>query len=515
MRHIYRCIAIALVLVLVCASSALASNELTPRAYAVPPDSGLLYMIISSDHTKEEDMVFSAKSENGDIKVESAVSMRSEGYTWFFVVDTHAVYSKEPVKKTEKRILSDLLAMIQDSDQGMLVLSADNFRLGNLRSASDLRRAFDVFELQSPSKDLPDTDSSQLPNTLRRVLEYIDQNKENCPNAAVVVVTTGNLDPSLIDGNGYGSFKTILREYQHITTHVICMVPSSSSRDSVGDWYKRAVRLVETADHSTICGLAVMANDLTDVAADYAVGEVKKREFSLINLVLNPLALKNIGKKLTITQTLQNGDKLEGTADIGEQGSEYQKWEEYWNKHIDTDLQPNGYTPFTKSSTFVLTNYDNKNAIKPEPEIPWALIIGIALGVLILALTIVLIAVRRGHKQKDAPAVSMNYTPVQPRGTVVVLQDAAGTRLTGTMKNGKLTIGRYAGKGSMLVIPNDVKLSGLHATLTKNGNSITIMDNHSTNGTKVNGTVISSAVTLRQNDMVTMGSNTYKVTWQP
>ena len=82
-------------------------------------------------------------------------------------------------------------------------------------------------------------------------------------------------------------------------------------------------------------------------------------------------------------------------------------------------------------------------------------------------------------------------------------------------KYNMLTIGRNGAK-AMLSVPNDGKLSGLHATLAKQGNAMLITDNGSTNGTKVNGNKIETGVptALNQNDAVTLGSTTYTISWR-
>ena len=97
----------------------------------------------------------------------------------------------------------------------------------------------------------------------------------------------------------------------------------------------------------------------------------------------------------------------------------------------------------------------------------------------------------------------------------VSLDGAVDFKLRNKIKNGKLTIGRNGAK-AMVSVPNDGKLSGLHATFTKQGNSLLITDNGSTNGTKVNGNKIAPNVPtpLQQNDTVTMGSTTYTITWR-
>ena len=142
-----------------------------------------------------------------------------------------------------------------------------------------------------------------------------------------------------------------------------------------------------------------------------------------------------------------------------------------------------------------------------------------ALGVIIIALLVVFLVTRNGKSKKTTSSAAGNYaaavgSTAKPAGLTVTLTGANGATLKGQMKNNRLTIGRDANRGAMIAVPNDGKLSGLHATITRNGNVVSITDNGSTNGTKVNGTKVQGTVTLQQNDTVTMGSTTYTVTWR-
>ena len=148
------------------------------------------------------------------------------------------------------------------------------------------------------------------------------------------------------------------------------------------------------------------------------------------------------------------------------------------------------------------------------------LLIGIIIGAVVLALLAVLLVMRLrkgGNKNKKSASVIYGggSSSGGSAGTTVTLTGTNGSVLKGQIKNGKMTIGRN-GARAMVSVPNDGKLSGLHATFTKQGNSLMITDNGSTNGTKVNGNKIGANVPtmLQPNDTITLGSTTYTVTWR-
>ena len=511
MKYFKRLLTAVLVLSLLCTSSALAIDQLIFE-YAFASE-GILYTVVSTDYTNPEDLNFSAKTENGDIKVESAATLRSEGTTWFVVLDydTDATWTTEAILKTERTILQQLSKNIEDFDKGALVMASKTPQI-NIQNADRFRNS-----LQSTP---PSSDTEQLGYTLKCVMDYIKENESILvpQNVAIVIVASALVkNGEMIDGDGIDSIKALISKNLYIPTHVICTVASTQivSDNSENSWRRRANRMANYAK-DTVGGSGYVTQELTDNEAIKAVSEAMDTQRRLVRLALNPKSAAKVGKQLTVTQTNAEGvPLLEATWDLTRNShAAYDAWTKFWNENPNIEIIVPA-TPKIDVSTLTIYN-DNSidlNQNKGEQKISPELIIGIVIGLVILALAVVLFIVLKGRKPKNNPSVPVNIPVVQSHETTVVLQDAVGNRLTGKMKNGKLTIGRYSAKGAMLVIPNDAKLSGLHATLTKSGNSITIMDNQSTNGTKVNGSLISGPVPLSQNDSVTMGSNTYRVTW--
>ena len=75
------------------------------------------------------------------------------------------------------------------------------------------------------------------------------------------------------------------------------------------------------------------------------------------------------------------------------------------------------------------------------------------------------------------------------------------------------TIGR-SGSKSKLAMPNDTALSSLHCTLIAKNGKVYLRDEHSTNGTFVNGVPISGNFELNQDDVILLGSYEYRISWK-
>lgn len=78
---------------------------------------------------------------------------------------------------------------------------------------------------------------------------------------------------------------------------------------------------------------------------------------------------------------------------------------------------------------------------------------------------------------------------------------------------GKYSLGRSASK-AQLTFPNDTAMSGLHCTFYVQDKKIYLKDEHSTNGTFVNGVPITGSYAIEKDDTLIIGSNEYRVTWK-
>ena len=504
-----RSLALALVLVFVLMSSALAADPLTLEGVTIDKDTGLLYLTGLTDFPDKPDLNFTAATEKGDIEVSNAVSLRGEGTSWFVILD----YAKNPrgsdleFHRAENYVLNELAGIVDDRDKGRLISVDSNANIGIEQEADTFRATLREQPFQN--------DSAYLSATVTKVMEFIANNRADLmTNVAVVIVSSGD-----VSGANATSIENTLRAYASVTTHIISVAPSARNYGTQsGGWRDQAARFAQKAS-LTVGGAGYITEELTRDAAKNAVQTVYSAERRKFLVVLNPVKRAYIGQKLTVTQTTSSGKKLTAEGELTE--DTYNLWLNSWE--VEPDPVPDPLlkpTVVTQTSTYFHSELDESiTASSGTTNSSLELIIGIALGVVILALLAVLLIMRsrngkKAQKKSVNGKIQVQAQASAPKETVVTLRGADGKVLNGTMKNGRLTIGRDPSRGAMLVVAGDGKMSGMHATLAKQGSAMTLTDNGSLNGTKVNGNKISSTVVLQQNDTIAMGSGTYTISWR-
>ena len=162
--------------------------------------------------------------------------------------------------------------------------------------------------------------------------------------------------------------------------------------------------------------------------------------------------------------------------------------------------------------------------------------------VLLIALLVIFIFVKRKASQEEAQEEEVQESvPGENNPTIGGMEDAGLTmapsgfgesKATGKkykilmVRLGKkaqvtydidlydtYTIGRSESKCG-LALPKDTALSGVHCTLLAKSGKIFIRDEHSTNGTFVNGVPISGNFQLNQDDVILLGSYEYRISWK-
>lgn len=106
-----------------------------------------------------------------------------------------------------------------------------------------------------------------------------------------------------------------------------------------------------------------------------------------------------------------------------------------------------------------------------------------------------------------APVTSTPATIPTPTPTTGIPKLVATDGSAFDLPEGTTTVGREFGNG--LVVPSDT-VSRQHASLTKSGTSVSVMDHGSTNGTWVNGMKVGGTVTLNSGDSLRFGSVEYR-----
>ena len=499
MQKLKKLVAIVLLLMLMVTGVALADDALVMEGTGVDPDHGYLNLTVKAQNTDAIDPAhFTASTENGALDVLSADQMRKNGVTWFVIVDydNGKRLGGEYLTQVEDWALQRFRTnAVQDNDNGAVIKTSS--------SPSIAVVSRDQFLNDLTNADTQ-ADGKELGTTLRKVMEYIDANQGSLKDHAAVLIMTSAQDA---DKAIQASIQETLEQYGSITTYIMAFTGSRGNYNSNPDgWRDRAAKVAGLAT-LTLGGQGGMTQSLSQRDTYDLVDDVIEAERVLVSLTLDPKSVTNVGKEVSLRQTTADGKVISADATLPE--SIYDSWYSWWA--VDTPFKQ-----IMERQAVVVLNPHVDNAITAtNQDIQLELIIAIALGVVILALIIVLIVVSRKKKKmpktttvntfrtipSNMPQVVVPRTP----STRIVLIAENGPTLSGEMVNGRLTFGRSKAKGARLELSSDVKLSGLHATFTKQGNSIVLTDNQSLNGTKINGKKISGSVVLSFNDRITMG----------
>ena len=118
-----------------------------------------------------------------------------------------------------------------------------------------------------------------------------------------------------------------------------------------------------------------------------------------------------------------------------------------------------------------------------------------------------------GHAPVAAPVQPMpvpDPIPVAAPTPTFFLVDIGGREIQ--IQPGVNTVGREL--GNMIQIPSNTTVSRNHAVINLNGSELTVIDQGSANGTRVNKTAVSSPVVLQPGDEVSFGSALYTIRMQ-
>ncbi len=416
----------------------------------------------------------------------------------------------EPLIRTQTRIMQRISEMIGDKDEGALVETQVSPSI-MMENAGNFRDS--LTRKHQKNKE----GAKQLGATVRSVMEYIGNNQDKLKsNVAVIIVTAcpdGQVTDAMIQDIG-----DVLNNYNSVSTHIIVTAGGNvHTKDR-----PLGQKLIDKAK-LTVGGTGYMTNQLTADEGERGVKRIGEAERRKVLMVLDAKSTSVLGHTLTVTQKTAAGKEMK--VDLKLPDALYDLWMEGVKTREPGKEEPpakvdlRSFGPVGTSSTqWINPEY---NPPTPPAGMSTELLLGIIVGavVLVLLAALLIIRLRKGgsKNKKSASAIYGTNTSSSSgkAGTTVTLAGMNGAVLKGQMKNGKLTIGRNGTK-AMVSVPNDGKLSGLHATFTKQGNSLVITDNGSTNGTKVNGNKIAAntPTTLQQNDTVTMGSTTYTITWR-
>ncbi len=497
------CLALALILVFAFTASALAENVLEYQ-YITYSEQGILIVEAKTDYTNSADLNFKLSTENGELNIIDGYVLRDLGTSWFFIVDYDKNAHNDTMLNAELRIMNNLATIVDDMDNGAVILAGVDQNY-HLEQSSGLRDSLRTVPAT--------TDGSKLADTLSQVYNFIGSASTN-PNVVVVIISPAH--PNTMNSGTISAIERTIKQHATVTTHVMAVSPSSGNNTK--GWFDQARDLGKLAEE-TRGGKGFVTSSLANEGVDKATDDLRKWERSRVQLYADPVKKETIGKQLTITQTTSGGMELKDTITLTDEF--VNGWSEAYNPGPDPTKEPEPRKGITYSgANSMLVNYNNGSRTQSSSFPVAEVAVGGGAALIIAALVVVLILSKKKGSSKKVTGAAVYAAgaaaakPAASGGPTLTLIGQNGATLKGQMKNNKLTFGRDAGRGAMLAVPGDGKLSGLHATFSRNGNTMTLTDNHSTNGTKVNGQAVTGTVTLQQNDTVTMGSTTYTVTWR-
>ncbi len=501
MKKLTRLMALVLLAVFMCTTVAFAEDELRFAAYQAFDD-GYMHVLLMTNHAEEENLNFTVTADGYPVKVENAYAMRTKGTSWYVVLDYGRYINTggtNHVTKVQDEMLQGISNLVADIDQGALVLVNDQITQQDISMTSAGVLRDNLRKAPNPTVQ----GGAALLKTLQAVVNHV-KNRENeasidhkLPEKVCIVVVTPGRE---VDAKTSDQIGALLKENSGYTTHILCAAGSEEKYGAdQGGWRDNANKLQEKAA-VTAGGVGFITDELTTEEAKDGVQRVSDAERSMVRVELNFQAHGNAGKEIKVTQKLANSRELTMAPF-------------YLSDDVLKIIRAaisSKRSSVSHVSNGALLMTDVNAPVKPK-GLGTEAIIAIVLGVIIVALAIVLVLMRT---KKKAPKDDKVYAAAAaaPRKTQVIFTGANGTTLRGDLTGGRLTVGRDPARAKLVV--NDPKASGLHMTLSVQGDGLLLTDNNSTNGVKVNNVKVNGSTMIRQNDTVAFGSTSYTVTWR-
>lgn len=501
MKKLTRFMALVLLAVFMCTTVAFAEDELRFAAYQTFDD-GYMHVLLMTNHAEEENLNFTVTADGYPVKVENAYAMRTKGTSWYVVLDYGRYINTgetNHVTKVQDEMLQGISNLVADIDQGALVLVSDQITQQDILMTSAGVLRDNLRKAPNPTVQ----GGAALLKTLQAVVNHaknraIDASiDQKLPEKVCIVVVTPGRD---VDAKTSDQIGALLKENSGYTTHILCAAGSEGSYGAdQGGWRDNANKLQEKAA-VTAGGVGFITDELTTEEAKDGVQRVSDAERSMVRVELNFQAYGNAGKEIKVTQKLANSKELTMAP--------FYLSDDALNTIKAAISSKRSSVSHVSNGALLMTDV---NAPVQPKGLGIEAIIAIVLGVIIVALAIVLVLMRT---KKKAPKNDKVYAAASaaPRKTQVIFTGANGTTLRGDLTGGRLTVGRDPARAKLVV--NDPKASGLHMTLTLQGDGLLLTDNNSTNGVKVNNVKVNGSTVIRQNDAVAFGSTSYTVTWR-
>lgn len=425
------------------------------------------------------------------------------GTSWLFLTDTASVSTnkgQEPVTA----LLEGLISNMDENDNAAVISTGKTF--------SDIRLTEDKNSLLAEVKEMRmDSNVNTLYATIRDAVVYLDMQADVRPHASLVIISSGATDSE--EGMTISELQKIVED-ANITVYTVAF--STESSDALNDY---------TSLSRSGCGGMSIKMPTKSNAGDI-VKQIRdnERQFRLMTAELPEAA----GQKLTV-YVPHNDKYLEDSITLNVKLQENiaaaiaAKQAPISEASAEPNVEP---TPeISMEPTAEPTAVPGPTIIDTLKENAVMLIIG---GVCVVLLIVVIVLLASGRKQKpaanqnqgentpipDAPPVVIGETEIdEPRSastqiTLMQVGGAGNVCFRGELKE-QLIVGR---QGDIAIDLNDPKISRQHFILRSVAGMV-IIENMGRNGTRVNNVEIRQAVEVHQQDIITIGNTSFKISW--
>ena len=510
----------ALLAVMMMCSGALADAGLSIQSVDLSKADALNLVLKVTDANYASLADFSVKYDTVEVTPSAFNTYETSGMatTHFFVVDLSTIRSNNGGTRIEdlKITLDYLIDRMPAIDNAVIVTAG--------MSASELNPTLDKNALHDAVDELKyDQNKNKLGSAISAATKYIKDGSAGL-NARACIYVLSNGENSNLTG---GEISTLSKEIATVkaTVYTIAFKRNDHNAETVKSFGQLATK--------SMGGIAIEtdyirqgsgdAKYIEDAEATRIIDKINDNE-KLFSVLASPLTTDTPKDFANITVSFKSGN-LTYSDSYALTGDQRTKIAEKIDQLVVSE------------PTAEPTATPEPNIVEGVIEFVKANVMIVAFGGVIAVLVIVLLVllVSRGKKKepvseepsseedKTMPAddddngktmpVSETLVALTPvsQGDIIVNNNPASI-------NGTIKIGRNASK-CRLVIASRVSeadiatVSREHATLTLRGSSL-VIENLSGNGTKVNNMKIDRPVALQQNDIITLGTVSFRINWR-
>jgi len=540
MKKLVRIMALMLVLMLSSVCFAAGETDFVVQRVTVDDDiKVVLYSAYASElNPNTLDITLDGQSVKAkSVKPYSVNSVtKRDNTTWLFIVDTSVVstnYGNEAVTAT----LDFLIGNMVYGDNGAVICTGTSYDSIVLKSAGKLSSDIKSMVLNESVTPLNDTVSNAI--------TFAKSHEDVKPRVCIVVISNGENT----DENGQTNYELMdLIEGTDITVYTVAFTNDANSAN---------VNAFGALARKSCGGIHIVGNPNTpnkearDAEGKRIADEIADNESKFVVITIDPASQGVTGTKLCISAKI-NGFNMKAEMDVeaiplAPAVTDDTDTDATAEPDSDTTAEPGSDETEDADNTEEITD-DSGDDKKEYPfDINTMIIVGGALAAIVIIGIIIIIATRKPRRsaaidgddgppenpENLVPDVNDNIMPINGNisgnnngynptipddeaetGVEVTLSvvDAGKSGIYTAMIGNGLIVGRN-GEICDITIEDDGKISGRHMLIKQENDMIIVEDCGSRNGTRVNGNRIDRPTIMHQQDIITIGVTSLKITW--